>query len=184
MASKTSKLSTAIKAAVAVGGLALIMALPASAVLRINTTAGTSCKGSSGFGAVVFYFSNQTAENTSGSGQYLTCDVPTVFPNESTTPNRIEAIFYNPTGADTQVTCALQSGYEVGNSSTLVTTAIYNVAVPAGAVGVLDASSSTTPVIPPSPSPYSPYTLTCLLPAANKMGVIAVQSRGVLGPEL
>jgi hypothetical protein len=184
MASKPSKLKITIQSAIVVGGLALVMALPAAAVLRINTTAGTSCKGSSGFGATLFYFSNQTAENTSGSGQYLTCEVPTVFPNVTTTPLRVEALFYNPTDADTQVTCALQSGYEVGASAGIVTTAIYNITVPAGDIGNLDASPSSTPVIPPSPTPYTPYTLSCLVPAANKMGVIAVRSPGVLGPDV
>ena len=126
MASKYSKLSNAIKAAVAVSGLALILALPAAATIRMNATGGTACKGSSGFGATVFYFSNQSAENTSGSGQYVTCELPTVFRASPTTPTRVEVVFNNTTGVAGNVTCAIQTGYEIGASSADVVTAIYN----------------------------------------------------------
>jgi hypothetical protein len=184
MASKSSKLSNAIKVAVAVSGLALILAIPAAAEIRMNTTGGTSCKGSSGFGATVFYFSNQSAENTSGSGQYVTCEIPTVFRASPTTPNRVEVVFNNPTGAVASITCAIQTGYEIAASSADVVTAIYNFDVAANGVSALDARSTSTPVLPEADSGYDPYTMTCLVPAGVKLGLIAVRLPGTIPADI
>lgn len=161
----------------------MIMAIPASAEMRMTTTGGTSCKSSSGLGAILFYFSNTNAENTSSGGQYLTCQIPGLSASGAFTPNRIEVVFGNPAGVATQATCAIQSGYDLFPSSTLVKTAILNVAIPANGFGILDGSSSSTPILPTSTSGYIPYTLTCLVPAANKLGLIAVRLPGVIGAE-
>ena len=185
MAIKSQFLGSTIKSALAVGGLAILLSAPsAEAVLRLNTTAGTSCKGSSGFGAVAFYFSNQTAENTTGSGQYLTCNIPTVHNSGAVTPNRIEILFSNNEAVAKDITCALQVGYEIGSSSSGVSTAIYNIALPASGYAIFDASSSSTPALPISGSGYNPYTLSCLIPSGAKMGVIAVQMPGSLTPDV
>ena len=184
MSSKSSSLGTMIKAALAVGGLALIVAVPAAAEIRMNTTGGTSCKGSSGFGATVFYFSNQSAENTSGSGQYLTCELPTVFRASPATPNRVEVVFNNTTGVAGNITCAIQTGYEIGASSADVVTAIYNVAIAGNGATLVDARSTSTPVLPVADSGYDPYTMTCLVPAGVKLGLIAVRLPGNIPADL
>jgi hypothetical protein len=183
MSTQLSRLAPAIKATVAVTGLALVLALPASAGIRLNTTGGTSCKASSGFGASVFYFSNQSAEITSASGQYLTCIIPTVQATAITTPVSVELVVNNPTDVAGAVTCALQTGYEVGSNVSDVVTAIYNFPITANGYGFLAATASSTPAIPAPNAQYDPYTLTCLIPAGAKLGAITIAMPGSLVPD-
>ena len=183
MSIRKAKLATTTQAAVAATTLALVLALPASAGIRLNTTGGTSCKGSSGFGASVFYFSNQSAENTSGSGQYLTCIIPTVQATVTTTPVSVELVVNNPTDVAGAVTCALQTGYEIGSNVSDVVTAIYNFPITANGYGFMTANAGSTPAIPAPNAQYDPYTLTCLIPAGAKLGAITIAMPGSLVPD-
>lgn len=160
-----------------VAAAAMLMPV-ANAEVWSNTSGGTSCKGSSGFGATVFYFSNQTAQNTSTGGQYLTCYVPASNDGSAESLSDVQILVTNTTGAVQTFTCALQSGYELNGANNNIVTAIMNINVAANSGGNLHFTPSSTPVIPASASAYNPYTLTCLVPAGGKLGLIHARIAG------
>lgn len=152
-------------------GVASLTATDAAAGTRLNANAGGICKAASGPGADVFYFDSQLVQNTSESLQYLTCFIPEMNPDSNRSATSIEVAFRNPTEAEIVFTCVIQAGYYQGevNNSTFV------IPVIPGGNAELYADSSTNPALPFRSSFYSPYTLSCAVPAQGQIGLISVR---------
>ena len=172
-----SKLKVVTKATVATTLLAAaVVAIPAAqAEVRMNTTGGGSCKGSSGFGAQYFFFANTYAQNTNASGQYLTCDMPYANIGSADAPSNIQVLLLNPTGSTVQFTCALQAGYDLLPTGSVVNTSVYVIDVTSNEEGNMNVTSSSTPAMPLAPNAYAPYTLSCLMPPQTRLGLIQVR---------
>ena len=171
------KLKLIMKAATATALLAAaVVVIPAAqAEVRMNTTGGGACKGSSGFGAQYFYFANTYAQNTTGTAQYLTCDMPYANLGVPDAPDNIQVLLLNPTGGTVQFTCALQAGYDLLPGGGSINTAIYTINVTTNTQGNMNVSSSSIPAMPLAPNAYAPYTLSCQMPSNTRLGLIQVR---------
>lgn len=157
---------------------AAVSAPQASAAIRMNANAGGVCKAAAGPGANVFYFDSQLVQNTSSSVQYLTCLIPEMNPISTRSATDIQVVFKNPTGASISFTCVVQAGY----APSTVNNAVYVTPVPAGGIAQINSTGTSTPAIPARASSYSPYTLSCAIPAQGQIGIISTAIPESLNP--
>lgn len=157
-------------------GAAFVLAAPSAlATVYGYTTGGSACKAASGPGADVFYFTNLSAQNTSGSIQYLSCLYVDVNRDNATTPSRVLLNLINPTGAPIDFTCALQAGNE-GTSS--VNTKVIQVTVPANSTAFPNQSGADVP----ARVAYAGYTISCAVPPLGKVALLGVENPGTIAP--
>lgn len=171
------KLSTLLLSAVGtcVAALGVVTLPTAEANIWSSSTGGAMCKGSSGLASAVTYYSNLYAQNTSSSGQYLTCGFTDVHAGNTATANQMWIGVGNPTAASITFNCAIQSGYQGGAG--VVNTVVRNETIAANTDGWIYLNSST---IPPKGSEWSPYTLNCLVPAQGKIGLLTLDMPGTV----
>lgn len=170
-------IKTAALSAIAVAGLAtgMLASTDATAIEGYNSTGGTACKGASGFGAQLFYFSNLYVQNTSANPQYISCDFQD-FGAEPGSPQAnafaMNIGFANPTAASITFNCVVQSGQD-GYSTT--NSASFAKAVPANNTFTAQyLNSGSTPAIPERPNQFAAYTLSCLVPSQGKVSMINI----------
>lgn len=168
-------IKTAALSAIAVAGLAtgMLASQDASAITAFNTSGGAACKGASGFGAQLFYFSNLYVQNTNSSSQYISCGFLD-FGTDTTTvdANAMNIGFANPTSASITFNCVVQAGTD-GYST--VNNASFSKAVPASSTFTAEyLNSGSTPAIPARPNYFSGYTLSCLVPSQGKLTMLNI----------
>jgi hypothetical protein len=163
---------TAIKTAACVIALGLVGASETvSASTATNSTGGAVCKAAAGPGANVFYFSNLSAQNTSGSVQYLSCMAGGAYEGtqgQAIKPTNVNLNIVNPTAGTPSMTCVLQSGLEgYGTINTVVKT----FSIAANDTTYLFNSSGAG--IPEAVN-FGAYTWSCGVPSQVKVAYIGV----------
>lgn len=173
----THSIKTVALTAIAAASLAagLLASPDASAIKGYNSTGGTACKGASGFGAQLFYFSNLYVQNTSANSQYISCD----FQDFGAEPGSPEATafalnvgFANPTSTDKTFNCVVQAGqdgYSTTNSASVSTVVTAN-----DTFDALYLNAGSTPAMPARPNQFAAYTISCLVPTQGKVGMINI----------
>lgn len=164
---------TAIKTAACVVALGLVGASATVSATNIatNSTGGVNCKAAAGPGAQVFYFSNLSAQNTSATVQYLSCNAGGSYEGSQSggvTPTSVNMNVVNPTATTPSMTCVLQSGNE-GFSTVNSVVKTYTLA----AFGTDYSFNSFTTGIPAAVA-YGGYTWSCGVPASVKIAYMGV----------
>lgn len=177
---KISQLNLGVKSALTAGVLAgAFIAGPAvsEGFVKFNTTGGTSCQGSSGFGHEFFYYSNTSALNTTVDAQFLTCEIASAnesIGGEGVAPLNVQVVGHNVTAESAHFICAIQAGSEEG----VINTSVYEADLAGDSHGlVVDATGAGIPV---PANDASPYSMTCLLAPSTKIGRITVETPGHL----
>ena len=177
---KISQLNLGIKSALTAGVLAAaFIAGPAvsEGFVKFNTTGGTSCQGSSGFGHEFFYFSNTSALNTTDTAHFLTCEIASAnesIGGEGIAPVSVQVVGHNATEESAHFSCALQ----VGSEDSVISTSVFETDVAGDSHGlIVDASGAE---IPAPANDDAPYSLSCLIEPNTKIGRIMVQTPGHL----
>lgn len=132
---------------------------------------GGACKGASGFGAELFYFSNLYVENTSTATQYLTCVLPmwrkTSLPwsIDGSQGNALFIGFTSNGSGSGVVTCVVQLKWDGQSGAAAVTSTKSTPSIPAGGQSFLSFLSSDLPI----KADDVPTTISCALPGGMRM---------------
>jgi len=159
-------------AAIVVGVAGACLASSAAvAGVQLNSNGGIACKAANGNGAKLFNFGNLYAQNTSTTPQFLSCFVPEFNPQSNRSADQIEVAMINTTGVTAHFVCVIQSGYP--EFAGTVNTSVYEFDVAPNDDDEVVSTSFSAPAIPARATRWSPYSVSCSVPAGGRIGLIS-----------